>query len=361
MRVVVIGGYGNFGNRICRGLSNPEIEVIAAGRTAPKASRVARARHALLDTDAPDFANALKSLAPNVVIHCAGPFQGQDYRVAAATLACGAHYIDLADGRHFVAGFAELHDRAARTAGLLAISGASTVPALSSAVIDSLIVRFQELEEIQIAIAPGQRAPRGAATIAAVCSYTGRRFKWLRGGAWRDAWGWQELRRMQFAGLGTRWAAACDVPDLDLLPARYPSVQTVEFRAALELGMQHFALWFAAALRRAGVPIPLESWAPSLDRLASVMDILGSENGGMLVSLRGMRADGRRVRVDWHLTAEASHGPEIPAMPAILLTRKLARGEIAVRGAYACTGFLALEDFQPEFERWRISTSIQES
>ena len=193
--------------------------------------------------------------------------------------------------------------------------------------IDSLAGRFQSLEEIQIAIAPGQRAPRGAATVAGVFSYAGKSFKWLSGGAWRDAWGWQELRRIRFAGLGMRWAAACDVPDLELLPARYPGVHTVEFRAALELGAQHFALWLAAALRRAGLPLPIERWAVPLDRLASLMDFLGSENGGMLVSLAGTTADGSTMRVDWHLTAEASHGPEIPTMAAILLARKLARGE----------------------------------
>jgi len=33
MRVVVIGGYGNFGARVCRGLAeSPAMEVIAAGR-----------------------------------------------------------------------------------------------------------------------------------------------------------------------------------------------------------------------------------------------------------------------------------------------------------------------------------------
>jgi len=39
------------------------------------------------------------------VIHCAGPFQSQDYRVALAAMAAGAHYLDLADGRQFVARF----------------------------------------------------------------------------------------------------------------------------------------------------------------------------------------------------------------------------------------------------------------
>jgi len=355
MRVVVLGGYGNFGARICRALADDAgIEVVAAGRTARGT------QGAQLDLASSDFPERLKALAPGLVIHCAGPFQGQDYRVAAAAISAGAHYVDLADGREFVARFAACNDAPARAAGLLAISGASTVPALSSAVVDSLAGRFRQILEIQISIAPGQRAPRGTATMASVFSYAGKSFKWLNNGTRVDAWGWQELRRLRFAGLGMRWAAACDIPDLELFPARYPGVKTVEFRAALELGIQHFALWLVAALRRAGVPLPIERWASSLNRLASLLDVFGSEKGGMLVSLAGTRTDGSRARVEWHLTADANHGPEVPCMAAILLARKLVRGEISARGAHPCVGFLTLSDFEPEFRRWGITTVVEE-
>jgi len=355
MRVIVLEGHGNFGARICRALSNDGgIDVLAAGRTARGDKSVQ------LDLASPGFPAALKALAPGVVIHCAGPFQGQDYRVAAAAISAGAHYLDLADGREFIARFHTQNDAPARAAGLLAISGASTVSALSSAVIDSLTGRFRQIAEIQISIAPGQRAPRGTATLAGVFSYAGRSFKWLNNGAQVDAWGWQELRRLRFAGLGTRWAAACDIPDLELFPARYPGVRTVQFRAALELGIQHFTLWLVAALRRAGVPLPLERWAGPLNRLASLLDVFGSEQGGMLVSLEGTRTDGSRGRAEWHLTADANQGAEVPCMAAILLARKLARGVISVRGAHPCMGFLTLSEFEPEFARWGMTTVVEE-
>jgi saccharopine dehydrogenase-like NADP-dependent oxidoreductase len=210
MRAVVIGASGNFGARVCGALEQDAgIEVVRAGRS----SATAR-----LDIGAQSFHKDLGALHPSLVIHCAGPFQGQDYRVARAALASGANYLDLADGREFVARFRGENDAAAHIAGRIALSGASTVPALSAAVIDSLKARFAQMQDIQIVIAPGQRAPRGAATITAVFSYAGRTFKMLRDGAWTDAWGWQELRRVAIEGLGTRWAAACDVPDLELLP-----------------------------------------------------------------------------------------------------------------------------------------------
>ena len=366
MRIVVLGGYGNFGARICRALSERGgIEVIAAGRNPERGVRIAqldaRIGHARIDLATPNFPATLHGLAPAIVVHCAGPFQGQDYRVAQAAIAAGAHYIDLADGRDFVVNFAERTHQAARAAGVLAITGASTLPALSSAVIDSLGRRLRQVDEIRIVIAPPQRAPQGAATIAGVFSYAGKPFKWLSGGEWTDAYGWQELQRVGIAGLGTRWAAACDVPDLALLPARYPGVETVEFRAALELGLQHAALWLAAWLRRKGATLPLERWGPALNRIATGLKVFGSEKGGMLVSLTGTREGGGRALIEWHLTADANHGPEIPCMAAILLVEKLVRGEITTRGAFPCMGFLTLAEFELEFKRWQITTVVRDS
>lgn len=365
MRIVVLGGYGNFGARICRALAGRDFEVIAAGRDSDGGQRAATlpagVGRARIDLAARNFAGALNDLSPSIVVHCAGPFQGQGYHVAAAAIDAGAHYIDLADGRDFVVNFAERNHALARAAGVLAVCGASTLPALSSAVIDNVARRVAQVNAIRTVIAPGQRGARGAATLASIVSYAGKPFKWLSGGAWVDAYGWQEMERVQIDGLSTRWAAACDVPDLALLPARFPGVETVEFRAALELAIQHFGLWFAADLRRRGIRVPLERWVLALSRLANALNWFGSERGGMLISVTGTREDGSRARIEWELTAESNHGPEIPCMAAILLAQKLARGEIATRGAFPCMGFLTLADFETEFKRWNIATVIRET
>lgn len=364
MRILVLGGHGNFGARICRALAETSIEVIAASRDPDRGHRrasfdtgIGKAR---VDTFDPNLMAILRELAPKVVVHCAGPYQGQDYRVASASLAAGAHYIDLADGRAFVAGFAASVDPIARAAGLLAVTGASTLPALSSAVIDALAYRFSSIDEIQTCIAPAQRAPRGAATLRSVFSYLGRPFKWLEDGSWRTVYGWQELRRARIAGLRPRWSAACDVPDLEILPLRYPGARTVQFRAALELGLQHFFLAALAQLIRLGVPVPVDRWAGPLDRVASAVDRFGSELGGMLVQVTGTRPDGKPQRLEWRITADGNHGPEIPCMASILLCRKLARGEVAARGATPCMGLLTLDEFAPEFARWGMRTGIED-
>jgi hypothetical protein len=243
----------------------------------------------------------------------------------------------------------------------LAITGASTLPALSSAVVDALKTRFARLDEIQVSIAPAQRSPRGAATLKAVFSYLGRPFKWMDGGEWRDAHGWLELRRLRFADLGRRWSAACDVPDLELFPSRYPSLRTMQFRASLEFGFEHAMLAAVAQLRRIGMPIPIERWAVPLDKLATKLDRFGGPHGGMLVQMAGQGMDGRPLLIGWHLTADPVHGPEIPCMAAVLIARKLVRGQISTVGALPCMGLLTLEEFQPEFRRWGIRTLIEEA
>ena len=64
------------------------------------------------------------------------------------------------------------------------------------------------------------------------------------------------------------------------------------------------------------------------------------------------------MRREWHITADDDHGPEIPCMAAVLLARRLARGQVPPAGARVCMGLLALEDFRPEFERWGMTTDL---
>src|SRR5271165_154206 len=361
MRVVVIGGLGNFGARICRRLEQePGIEIIATSRRANGASGSGTIQVAALDIDGAHFAGDLLRLAPDLVIHCAGPFQGQDYRVALASLKCGSHYIDIADGRAFVTAFVGAVHSAAKAAGRFAITGASTLPALSSAVVDSLRPSFASLDGIDIVIAPGQHAPRGAATIAGILGYAGKPFKWWREGKWQTAYGWQELEHVGFT-FGSRLAAACDVPDLELLPARHRGTQTVTFRASLEVSLQHYALWLMAASRRMGLALPMAKWGAAFDRVGTWLNWLGSDTGGMSVRLVGKNEAARALCRSWELVAENNHGPEIPCMAAVLLAVKFNRGEAFVRGARVCMGILSLPDFEAEFARWSISTRLTDS
>lgn len=366
MRVIVIGGLGNFGARICKRLAQVSgLTVIATSRKPEASVHTFDSGQTIvtlaLDIHSADFQTRLIAAAPGLVIHCAGPYQGQDYRVALASCAAGAHYLDLADGRDFVAEFPAHVDAAAKAAGVLAVSGASSVPGLSSAVVDQLSRSLARIDSIRTVIAPGQQAARGVATISAVFGYAGLAFSRWNDGAWGRQYGWQNIRRFTFAGMAPRWGAACDVPDLALFPARYPGVRDVEFHAALELRVQHVALWLAAAVRRSGVPMPIGRWAARLNRFSDLMlDRFGSDLGAMQVQVLGTAENGERRCLTWQLTAPDGNGPEIPCMATVLLACKLASGELPLTGALPCMGLLKLEDFDAEFERWGITSECSE-
>lgn len=365
MRVLVLGGYGNFGARICRALAgDAAIELLIGGRDLAKAERLAAecgGRGLRIDMAATDFAAQLGQHGVELVIHSAGPFQQQaGYAVARAAVAAGAHYVDLADGRRFVCDFAAALDGEFRAAGRSAITGASTVPALSSAVIDALSAGWQALDEIDICIAPAQTAPRGEATLAAVLSYCGEAIQVWRDGAWVDQPGWADLTPVHFMRMRPRLGSLCDIPDLELLPQRYPGVRDVMFRAALEVGLAQRSMAWLAALRRRRLLPPLERFAAAMLRGARLFDPFGSALGGMVVRLLGRDADGQRIERAWHIAADQDHGPEIPCMAAILLARKLARGDLLPTGAMACMGLLKLEEFEPEFKRWGMQADVEE-
>lgn len=364
MKTLVLGGYGNFGARICRALAaDSGIELLVAGRDCAQAQRLAgtlggRASAVALDCNARDFGQRLGALGVGTVIHAAGPFQRQSYAVALAAARVGAHYIDLADGRRFVCDFPQaLHD-AFLQAHRTGISGASTVPALSSAVIDHLCEGWQAIDSVDICIAPAQTAPRGQATLAAVLSYCGEPIRIWRDGQWTQAPGWAAPRRVEFARLRPRIGALCDIPDLELFPARYAVREQVMFRAALEVGATQRAFAMLAALRRMGLLARPERWAGVLNRAARVFDPLGTALGGMVVRVAGRGQSGGQARRAWHIAADNDHGPEIPCMAAIVLARRLAGGNAMAAGAFTAAGLLSLDEFEPEFARWGMATDI---
>jgi saccharopine dehydrogenase-like NADP-dependent oxidoreductase len=370
MRVMVLGGYGNFGARICRALAaDRTISLLVAGRDGSQASALAAeldqahatgARAAVVDCQGPHFVQALREHQVELLIHTAGPFQGQDYAVARACAAAGAHYIDLADGRRFVCDFAPAMQAPFAAVNRVAITGASTVPALSSAVVESLCRSWQRIDSVDICIAPAQTAPRGVATLEAVLSYCGAPVQVWSGGQWQAQMGWGSPQRVAFQRLKPRLGAVCDIPDLELFPSHYRVQDRVVFRAAVEVGLAQRAFAFLAWLRQCGLLKNPSALARLLNAGAKLFDPLGSALGGMVVRVAGQDGHGAAVKRAWHIAADNDYGPEIPCMAAILLARRLAAGEAMPPGARACVGLHALSEFTPEFAKWGMVTDVVE-
>lgn len=346
-RVLIIGGYGNFGSFITRRLAGEDsLKVIIAGRSQDKAEKLAQemsGEAVVLDINK-NFAAKLAAIHPDIVIHTSGPFQAQGYDVAEACIAQGCHYIDLADGREFVSGISAL-DSQARERGVLVISGASSVPCLTSALVDHYKDEFQTLEKLDYGITTAQKTARGLATTAAILSYTGKPFQTMVDGGMRDVYGWQGLHGRRYSELGWRLLSNCDVPDLSLFPKRYPDLRTVRFYAGLEIPFIHITLWALSWLVRIGLIRKLEKTAPFLLQTSYLFDWLGSANSAFHMELFGKDKTGHDKTIKFELTARSGDGPYIPCMPAILLAQKLASGVLSERGASPCMGFINLEEY----------------
>ncbi|MEQ8860393.1 MAG: saccharopine dehydrogenase NADP-binding domain-containing protein [Pseudomonadales bacterium] len=349
--VLILGGYGFFGTRIAEGLArNPSIRVLIAGRDGSRAKRLTQQLNLPDDQAIPmdaasgDFAQALRSLGVSTLVHTAGPFQGQDYKVAAAAIEAGANYIDLADGRRFVAGIRTLDDEA-RDKGVVVVSGASSVPGLSSAVVDEYADAFQRIESIRIGVGSGARAP-GLATVRGVFGYGGKPIRRLENGRWVDTYGWLDLTRYAFPEpVGRRWLGSCDVPDLELFPERYRSVRTVTFHAGFASDLGHLFVWAMAGLVKAGVLSSMAPLARPLNRLSRLLEPFVSDKGAMFVELDGVGRDGGAAKRRWCILAARNHGPNIPCGAAIALAGRLAEGTEIRNGAQPCVGLLTLEEY----------------
>jgi len=349
--VLVLGGYGFFGKRISEALAtDTAVRLLVAGRDARKAAVLAAQLqlppgHAVaLDSGDPELARRLHELAVATVINTAGPFQSQGYTVAQAAIEAGCNYIDLADGRDFVTGISSL-DGPARERGVTVVSGASTVPALSSAVVDRYLAQFVRLDTIEFGISSGGRAP-GLAAVRGVFSYGGKSFKEWREGVWRTVHGWGDLRWHHFPQpLGRRLLSSCDIPDLTLFPALYPTVRTVAFHAGFASSLGHLVVWVLATLVRLRLFRSLVPFAAPLRRLSHWLEPLMSDQGGMFVCLIGEGAEGKLLHVNWNLLAGQNHGPHIPCGAAIALARKLATGVPLPTGAMPCVGLLTVKEF----------------
>jgi saccharopine dehydrogenase-like NADP-dependent oxidoreductase len=362
LRILVIGATGVFGSRLVELLAQEKnIQLVLAGRTLKSLEALAgrlglNGEIAVLDRDTLT-GSELSHLGCDIVIDAAGPFQSSQTHVIDAAIAAGIHYLDLADGRDFVKKIGRFDDRA-RRANIAVVTGASSIPALSHAVIDSHAQNWQRFDTIRIGIFPGNRAPRGLAVVESILSYVGKPVRVFREGAWQTVPGWGMLHRLQVPHVGARWASVCDTPDQDLLVARYSPTCSAEFFAGLELSLLHLGLWLLSFPVRWGWITSLLPAAKPMLHVAKWFIPFGTDKGGMIVQARGADHAGNPVSLDWSLKADANWGPYVPTLAAVALIRKFSDGTFTFRGAGACVGMLTLHDFQADFDKLGLQTTL---
>ena len=344
MKVLILGGYGVFGGRLARLLLQDGIEVIVAGRDAGKAAAFTRQYGG-----SPLVLTSPRTSRPSRRQHPRWWWTppGRSKPIAAILIAwpgsASAHkinYLDFSDDATFTAGIATLNE-AAIEAGCFALSGVSSVPAISASAVRALSEGLSSIELIETALVPGNRAPRGRSVIRSILAQAGQPLTIWRGGAWRHYRGWADAKRVTFGPGLKRWASLIGAPDLTLFPQAF-GARSVVFRAGLELGIMHWGLALLAGMRAARLLPRLTLFAGPILWASLLLKPFGTDRGGMTVDVTGLNA-GKAVRRRWQVIATGGDGPFIPAVPARAIVRKL--GAISP-GARACLSDLTLKEIE---------------
>jgi Domain of unknown function (DUF4166)/Saccharopine dehydrogenase NADP binding domain len=370
LRVLIVGGYGTFGGRLADLLiDDPRLTLIIAGRNEPAARdfcerfSAARLVPAVFDR-AGVLEGQLLDLRPDLVVDASGPFQdyGADpYALPRAAIAVGADYIDLADAAAFVDGIGALDD-AARAAGRTVLSGASSFPVLTAAVVRTLAAGLTRVDSIEAGIAPSPFASVGLNVVRAIASYAGKPVTIMQNGARAGRPGFVDSRRMTIAVPGTvplppiRFGLA-DVPDLAVLAKDWPAARDIWMGAGPTPAALHRLLWAAGKLVQWRVLPSLSALAPLMHRVINTVR-WGEHRGGMIVAVTGEGARGTETR-SWHLLAEGERGPFIPSMAAEALIRRAIAGRKPRPGARSAHHDLELAEYDRLFAKRGIKTGFR--
>ena len=353
LRVVVVGGTGNYGGYVARSLADdPAIQLIITGRSNDTARAAADAlgAHNCAKAGAYDLAGppeALAALRPDLVINAVGPYHDQGYAVARAAIGCRAHYCDLADAREFVCGIGVL-DQQAKAAGVAVIAGASSIPALTAAYCDEAVGDGVTIDTIECGISGAQQSNQGVGTAAGALHYVGERFTRLKSGAMHPVTGWSDSHRVAIPTLGHRWFANANAPDLELFKQRYRGLTEHAFYAGHEIALLHFATRLLGTLRSLRLLPRLDRLASTLVPLSQLFNGLGRGESALFMRIAGITPDGAPYFKRHFIIVRDGMGPYIPCIPVVHIAKQLSVGGVIEAGARPCLGLISLKHYKTQ-------------
>jgi hypothetical protein len=374
MNILILGGYGTFGGRLAHLLADEErLTLSLAGRSLQKAKIFCDGLPAgaqkvplFFDRNA-DVEAQIREICPDIVVDAMGPFQvyGKDpYRVVKACIANGVDYMDLADGSDFVKGIRQF-DEEAKTKNIYVLSGVSSFPVLTAAVVRKLSHDMSCVNRIKGGIAPSPYAGVGLNVIRAIASYAGKPVSLIRNGKLAAGSGLTETMRYSICPPGhlplkNTLFSLVDVPDLKVLPELWPELDWIWLGAGPVPEVLHRMLISLSWLVRLKI---LPSLLPFAWLFHFVTNTLrwGEHRGGMFVSVEGTTRDGEQIERSWHLLAEGGDGPFIPSMAVQALILQCLAGKKPSAGARPATGELEVSDYEAIFRSRTIYTGQRES
>ena len=373
MKILILGGYGTFGGRLAYLLANDErLTLLIAGRSKQKADAfckqlpVGAQKIPLFFDRNGDVEAQLKDINPKLVVDATGPFQsyGEDpYRVVKACIANAVDYMDLADGSGFVKNINQFNEQA-KLQNIFVLSGVSSFPVLTAAVVRRLSQRLAQINTIKGGIAPSPYAGVGLNVIRAIATYSGKRLPLIRNKQRSFGYALTETMRYTicppgYLPLNNTLFSLVDVPDLQVLPELWPELDSVWMGAGPVPELLHRMLIGLAWLVRIRL---LPSLLPFASLFHFVINILrwGEHRGGMFVLVEGCDGNGKKIERSWHLLAEGNDGPFIPSMAVEALVKRSLSDERPASGARPATQDLELEDYEAIFRNRTIYTGQRE-
>jgi hypothetical protein len=360
-RILLLGATGMFGRRLADRLMRVDgITLIITSRSQARAEALAKKLgdcEAVVINTVDGFAKALAEQKPFVVIDCSGPFQGAGYDAAKTCIEAGCHLLDIADARDYLLGFEAALNVLALQKNVVAFSGVSSTPCLSTAVVKDITQNWKRIDTIDMAIAPDGRNDIGLAVAQGTLSYAGKPVNVFRHGRMTTEFGWLHGHWQHFVDVGTRHISLAETVDADVMPRMFGVTSRVAFSAGLYSQLEHRGLQTLAWLRARSIVKNLNSFAPLLLRVSRVIRRFGSTTGGMRVCVQGLNSEARWTSTEWSLVAKNGEGPYVPILPLVAAVKLLLRGDLRP-GARMAAGEIPLSAITDEMRELAITTQL---
>lgn len=310
-RVIVLGGLGHFGRAAADMLRMRNVAVLAASR-GPGAD---------LLIDAESAASLSAGLRENdLVIDAAGPFQSRSTRLVEAAVRTGFDIIDLNDSLSYAEKILALEPQIT-AASIRVLSGASTVSAVSAAVIRQSGMAAPR--SFTAFLAPATRHTANAGAARSLVESVGRPVRVWRDGRMQAVAGWSEPRHFPLPPpVGPISARLFESADALLLPRIWPTLQHVA------LHVDPRAPGLNALLRLATLSPVFRRVLASQMRLGTrIARVIGSAAGGLGYEIA---ADNRTV-ARYAITA-AQSSQRTAVAPAVRAALNILENHFEFRG-----------------------------
>eukprot|EP00163_Fabomonas_tropica_P004226 TRINITY_DN13732_c0_g1_i1.p1 TRINITY_DN13732_c0_g1~~TRINITY_DN13732_c0_g1_i1.p1 ORF type:complete len:705 (+),score=89.07 TRINITY_DN13732_c0_g1_i1:36-2117(+) len=361
-KVLIVGGNGLFGRVLIQALSRIGHSVDIACRRPSLITQLPPGVRGVqrVDTLGDDTPTLARTFAPySIVVNTVGPWKHKEesdskntaaMRIAHAAVSSKCHYIDFAETPCHVEQWKGDMQEPAAAHGVVAITGASTSPGVTQAVIQRAIQAIKEhhmppstctsstttprvdIRGVDILVSGAARTRFGMGTLSSVLGTVGNQVTHYRSGSPRQHDVFRNLRRITLPGIpDTRWVGAVDTADISLLRQQYPSISSIRVHAGIGHYLPALGLWSMATLARYGL-LPhswfiqrLLPWIHYLhQRGCDVVPAGGSHDiGALRVCVLAAVNEGEPTVVDMTMIGRDGDGLCIPVSPAAVLVDKL--------------------------------------